>query len=344
MNYRSSIVFAGVLLISASCSSRPDPPPFEKGSDEYAFFRTVADSIGVSFLDPDRSVPLIESNRFMVSTGSIMRQLHEKLRIHTRDLYYRTPEDIINVVLQVAREEASKRLILTSARDNKIKISDERIDEELQKLYDKYRGNKAFVQKIILVGQSEEQIRKTIEQNQIIEKYFNTIAFAGIDIPEEEIRKDYETEKTVSLRHIVMLTEDKSEAEKISIREKMEKILAKARAGEDFVRLMQVHSEDKRLRASGGLHENVPRGKFYESFEEAAFSIPLGEISDIVETDIGYHIIKVIDRKKETRPYESVREEIRDRLSAPEKSRIYTVLIDSLKTRYEYRELLNVGS
>jgi len=65
-------------------------------------------------------------------------------------------------------------------------------------------------------------------------------------------------------------------------------------------------TEDPGSKSSGGLYADFEKGKMVPEFEEAAFSVPIGEISDIVETQYGYHILKVIDRKKEDRPREVV--------------------------------------
>jgi parvulin-like peptidyl-prolyl isomerase len=74
-------------------------------------------------------------------------------------------------------------------------------------------------------------------------------------------------------------------------------------------------------------------------FEDAAFSVPVGEISDIVETTYGYHIIKVIDRQKETRPLDEVRDEIEEQIRQGQKRDAYQDLLERLKENASYQKI-----
>ena len=66
-------------------------------------------------------------------------------------------------------------------------------------------------------------------------------------------------------------------------------------------------------------------------FEDAAFSVPVGEISDIVETTYGYHIIKVVDRKRETRPLDDVRTELEEKIRQTKRNGFIQTHIEKLK-------------
>jgi parvulin-like peptidyl-prolyl isomerase len=109
------------------------------------------------------------------------------------------------------------------------------------------------------------------------------------------------------VRHILLLTQGKSDEEKAAARKRIEELLARAQAGEDFAALAKQYSEDPGSKDNGGLYENFPRGQMVKPFEDAAFSVPVGGLSGVVETTFGYHIIMVVNRKKETRPFEEAR-------------------------------------
>ena len=153
---------------------------------------------------------------------------------------------------------------------------------------------------------------------------------------EEDVKKVYAEDKTASVRHILLLTQEKSEAEKKEIRQKMETILSRAKRGEDFAELAKTYSEDPGSKDNGGLYEDFGRGKMVPPFEEAAFSVPVGEISDIVETTYGYHILKVINRKKETRPLDEVRSEIQEKIMQEKQARDYQKLLTQLKEKVDF--------
>ena len=111
----------------------------------------------------------------------------------------------------------------------------------------------------------------------------------------------------------------------------MEKILDRARRGEDFSALARQYSEDPGSKDNGGLYEQFSRGDMIKPFEDAAFTLPIGEISGIVDTEHGYHIIKVIEREKHDRPMEEVRDDLIKEIRGPEERSIIPDHIEELK-------------
>ena len=117
-----------------------------------------------------------------------------------------------------------------------------------------------------------------------------------------DIKKNYETnkfrytdlEEQVRARHILIRAgEDASDAEKAEAKAKIEGILARAKGGEDFATLAGEFSEDTVSAAKGGDLGYTPRGRMVPEFDKVMFETKPGEISDVVQTKYGYHIIKV---------------------------------------------------
>jgi peptidyl-prolyl cis-trans isomerase D len=138
----------------------------------------------------------------------------------------------------------------------------------------------------------------------------------------EEIRAYYEEDidrfqekKQVKARHILFrLDQDASEEEESRVRDIALEVLNKAREGEDFAELARTHSEGP-TRDAGGELGYFSEGDMVKSFEEAAFGMEPGEISDPVRTPFGFHVIKVEDiREARTKPLDEVRDEIRETL------------------------------
>jgi peptidyl-prolyl cis-trans isomerase D len=119
----------------------------------------------------------------------------------------------------------------------------------------------------------------------------NTMEVSEREIEDEWARQG--REETVDASHILFRVEDA--AKDAEIKAKAAAVLKQAKAGEDFAELARKNSQDEQSAAQGGNLGPMPRGRGMPSeFENAAFSLKPGEISDLVRTELGYHIIKVL--------------------------------------------------
>lgn len=140
-----------------------------------------------------------------------------------------------------------------------------------------------------------------------------------ISVSEEQAKNYYEKHlaqfkipEKARVRHI-MIKVDKSAPDDVKkkAREKAEEVLKKIKAGEDFAKLAMDYSDDPGSKAKGGDLGFFEKGKMFKAFDEAAFKLNPGEVSDIVETAYGFHIIKLDEKKKEEiQPYESVKDKV----------------------------------
>ena len=140
-----------------------------------------------------------------------------------------------------------------------------------------------------------------------------------VTVPEPEIeafykqnQSQYSTPEQVRASHILLKIEGKDEA---AVRAQAEEMLKRVKAGEDFAALAKQYSEDDTNKANGGDLDYFGRGSMVPEFEQAAFAMKPGDISDLVKTSFGFHIIKVVDRRDATtRPLSELRTEIEDQL------------------------------
>jgi parvulin-like peptidyl-prolyl isomerase len=123
----------------------------------------------------------------------------------------------------------------------------------------------------------------------------------------------YQTPAQVRASHILFKTEGKDEN---AVKAKAEEVLKMVKApGADFAALAKKYSEDESNSGNGGDLDYFSRGRMVAEFEQVAFAMKNGEISDLVKTAFGFHIIKMVDNKPEaTRPLAEVRTEIEDQL------------------------------
>lgn len=125
--------------------------------------------------------------------------------------------------------------------------------------------------------------------------------------------EQYSTPEQIRASHILLKTEGKDDA---AVKARAEELLKQARAGADFADLAKKNSEDEGSATNGGDLDYFRRGRMVPEFEQVAFSLEPGQISDPTKTSFGYHIIKLVDKKPgTTRPLAEVRQQISDQLT-----------------------------
>ena len=173
-------------------------------------------------------------------------------------------------------------------------------EQELQQTFTLNRGNYTIPQK------SSFQVL-TLEQDKVE---------ATIAITEQQMRAAYSGSmdnfrmpERIHVRHILIGTEGKSDAEKKSLKAKAEDVLKQARSGSDWVALAKKYSDDKANAEKGGDLDWVVKGQMVPEFEAAAFALKPNEISGVVTTQFGYHIIQLLGREpSRVKPFEEVKD------------------------------------
>ncbi|MBC7223405.1 MAG: peptidyl-prolyl cis-trans isomerase [Anaerolineae bacterium] len=125
-----------------------------------------------------------------------------------------------------------------------------------------------------------------LEKNGLTEAYFRRLVEDSLLVQslEEKLAPEREVEQA-HVRHILVETEEQAQ-----------EVVEKLRAGEDFAALAAEYSTDPGSKDQGGDLGWFPRGVMVQEFEEAAFSLPVGQVSDPVQTSFGYHVMEVLER------------------------------------------------
>jgi peptidyl-prolyl cis-trans isomerase D len=125
----------------------------------------------------------------------------------------------------------------------------------------------------------------------------------------------YKVENRVHAEHILFKTVGKTDAEIAEIRQKAEDVLKQAKHGGNFEELAKKYSEDDQSKTKGGDLGWIVEGQTVPEFQQAAFSLPKGAVSDLVKTQYGFHIIKVLDHEEaHTKSLEEVRDTVQPAL------------------------------
>lgn len=326
---KSALAVLIIAVVISGCGAKSEDFRLQKGTPAYELAKDLAALVPA--LDPDKDEILVTAGTFTVTAGEVIQSFFDQAGEKAQQLKSVDPERLRTIVFQNAVQIGERKLLLDAAAAASSTVTDEEFAETLSRQYDQAGGEEGFLEMLTSNGLNIETIKKTMRENLVIQKYLETAVELESLVDEAEILEAYNSDTTASVRHILLLTQGKSDEDKAEALKKMEGILARARGGEDFAALAAEFTEDPGSKDTGGLYENFGRGRMVKPFEDAAFSVPVGEISNIVETDYGYHILKIESRQKETRALDEVRGELEDRLKHTKEQAAFDALIKRLK-------------
>jgi parvulin-like peptidyl-prolyl isomerase len=289
--------------------------------------------------DPDKNAVLVTAKTFSVTVGDVTEVIQGTMGNGTAQLKQMPADQLKSALGRAALQVGERKILLAAAAESKVVVTPEEIKTALDQQYQGSGGEAQFLEALKTNGVAVEFVKKTIGDDRLIQKYFDTVVFKDIKATDDEIKKAYGEEMTATVRHILLLTQNKTAAEKAEIRKKIDGLLERARKGGDFAALAKEFTEDPGSKDNGGLYEDFGRGKMVKPFEDAAFNVPVGQISDVVETTYGYHIVKVEGRKKEAQPLEQVKTTIEEAIKNRKKAGSYEKLMTDLKAKAKFVEV-----
>ncbi|MCG6894605.1 MAG: peptidylprolyl isomerase [Desulfobacteraceae bacterium] len=207
------------------------------------------------------------------------------------------------------REEAlenmiARELLYQEALRKGVDVPQAALDEQMNKLQARFGDEASFRSALEGMGTSKESLSRKMRQGLAIQQLVETVIAADVMVTPEEIKKFYdenpkffEKPERVKASHILIKVEpDADEAEQDAAKEKLRGIEKKLQQGESFATLAKENSEGPSAVRGGDLGF-FQRGQMVKPFEDAAFALETGEVSDIVQTRFGYHLIEVTDKE-----------------------------------------------
>ena len=250
---------------------------------------------------------------------------------------------------EVLEKMVLQRLLLREAAAKGVSVTDADIDEFVK---DKLPPNTTLDEIAKQQGVTTEDLRKDIRDNLGIEKFLDTLFDDFEETTDEAAKAEYDKmaaenpgmfkiPESVKASHILVKVEKGAdEATKEAARKKIEELRQKILDGADFAEVATENSDCPSGKRGGDLG-SFGRGQMVKPFEDAAFSQPIGEIGPIVETDFGFHIIKVVERKEAgERKFDDVKADLKKYLDNNRKSKIVDDYIDAFRNKTEIETFL----
>lgn len=241
----------------------------------------------------------------------------------------------------IMSELINKTLLLNAANKEGLKTSEEQIDERFEEIKAQLPEGATIEQLVQSTGQPLEVLRAQMGEEMKIQTLVDSVT-SEITKPEEaEVKKYYEEhpdefkqDQSVQASHILISTQGiTDEAEIAKKKAQAESLQAQAaeKKGENFAELATAHS-DCPSKAQGGDLGTFGKGQMVPEFEQAAFSQEVGAVGDLVETQFGYHIIKVTDRKEaEQLAFADVKDELSEGMFQERKSEKMQSYLEELR-------------
>ena len=249
---------------------------------------------------------------------------------------------------QVLETLISRELLYQEGQKKGIAVKKETLEAEFQGLKNRFPNEEEFKNRLSSMKISEAEVKSQIERGLLIQELIDQQIAQKVVVPEKEVKGYYDSHpdsfkqpEQVRASHILMKVDPKADAsQKAEARKKIEELRQRLLKGEDFVTLAREFSEGP-SNVKGGDLGYFGRGQMVKPFEDAAFALNIGELSDVVETRFGYHLIKVTEKKPETIvAYADIKERLEQYLKDEKVQQEITVYVEGLKTKAKVERFL----
>jgi len=223
---------------------------------------------------------------------------------------------------EVLENLINRELLYQESHKKGIKIDDATIDKELAALKGRFPSEEEFDAALGKMHLTESNVRFEIERGMAVQQFVDKEFGGKVTVTDEDAKSYYDSNldsfkqpEQVCASHILIKVDpDADEAKKADARKKIEEVQKKLKNGEDFGALAKEFSQCPSSEKGGDLG-CFSKGQMVQPFEEAAFALEPGKVSDIVETNFGYHLIKVSEKKPaSTMPYAEVKDRLQQYL------------------------------
>lgn len=258
------------------------------------------------------------------------------------------PDRRDEILRKILDDLVTYTMLKQEAKARNVEVADAEVEQQLAVMKQEAGNDAKFKKALADRNMTVERLRSDARVQLSISKMMNAQVASAPAASDADVKAFYEKNpdkfkrgESVRASHILIRVSDKApDEEKQKARARIDAVLKRARAGEDFAVLAREHSQDGSAAQGGDLNYFV-KGQMVQAFDQAAFSLKPNEISDVVTTEFGYHIIKVVDHKAAgTVPFEEVADSVKKFLTEQKKQETAQGFINQVKQKAKIEVLI----
>jgi peptidyl-prolyl cis-trans isomerase C len=259
------------------------------------------------------------------------------------------PERRDAIYRQLLDQLVALRLLADESTAKKVTVPDTEIDGRLAQMKGQFPNEQAFDAALAERQMTQAKLKTELRQQMLVQKLLQSDVEPTVSVTDADVTSFYEQNlekfkepEAVHAAHILIRTPDNADAAaKTKAHAAAANVLAQARRGADFAALAKQYSQDAGSAANGGDLGFVPKGQTVPAFEQAAFALKPGQLSDIVESPFGFHIIKVFEhRAARTVPLQAVKPRVEQFLKQQQLQQKTGSYVDRLKAKAKVEILI----
>ena len=264
----------------------------------------------------------IRVNGEAITEQAIEFELGRLIRFYAEHMPEEQVREQMDALKKRAREQAiGAKLLLDQAAKLDIRVEDEAVDKRVGELAEEAGGREAFEEMLKKQCMQEEAIRESVERGLRVEKLVEQVT-AGAPAPTEaeteahfrEHAEEYRKPERAQVQHILIKAEPDQAEARGSARKRLEEIRQRlVSQGANFAEEASIHSDCPSGKKSGGSLGWFSRGMMVPEFDQAVFSMSVGDLSEVIDTPLGCHLIRKTGHQDAAEAdFEEVREQVED--------------------------------
>jgi parvulin-like peptidyl-prolyl isomerase len=286
--------------------------------------------------------PSITINGQPLPSQAIEFELGRLIKFYSQHM----PEEQVREQLPALRENAVEqaigaRLLFDEAAQRNIPVFDAEVDERVEEMKKQVGGTQKMEALLQQQKLTMEMFRAQIRSGRRVDKLVEEVVASIPDPTDEEMRThfdqhqdEYARPERAQAQHILVRPAGTDEALTAAAKAKIEEIRARVQSGASFADEAAAHSECPSGRQAGGSLGWFGRGMMVPAFDTAVFGMKVGDLSDIIETQFGYHIIQKTGHEEATATtFEDVQESIHDFLTHAKRGAALSAHVEGLKAK-----------